>query len=175
MLPFSDDTAWIHSDNMEEPLYMSIPIVLKLAVIHYYAVRTFSYISVPTDEFESQLIDYHFVYIANTDVHHSDVDGPGCAARDMVMLTLTVAGQEFLRKVPRVKLVAELISHQFSPDRNWRWYPYSVPSNNVYCIAEWYMEGLAVQELPQFLSNEISTIREKASELLTEAESSGII
>lgn len=171
MLAFSDDTAWVRSDNQKDPLYMSIPIVLKLAVIHHYAIRTFSYISLPVEEFESQLIDYRFVYIANTDVHHSDVCDPGDPPRDMVMLALTVAGQEFLKKIPSVRLVVELIDHQFSPYRSWRWYPYSVSSDNVYEVAETYMECLDASELPQFLSHEISTIREKASELLLNAES----
>lgn len=176
MLSFSDDTTWVHADNQEDPLHMRIPIVLKLAVIHYYAVRTFSYISLPTDTFESQLIDYSLVYIANTDVHYSDLDdGSGRASQSMVQLALTAKGQEFLRKAPQAKLAAELISHQFSPDRNWRWYPYSMPNNNVYCIAEWYMEGLDASELPQFLSHKISTIREKAHELLMTAESICII
>lgn len=175
MLAFSADIAWVSSDNQKDPLYMSIPLVLKLAVIHHYAIHTFSYISLPVDEFESQLIDYHLVYIANTDVHHSVTSGSDDPSRDMVMLALTVAGQEFLRKVPLVRLVAELIDHQFSPDRNWRWHPYSVTCNNVYAVAETYMERLDVSELPQFLSNEISTIREKASELLLNTKSAGII
>jgi len=175
MHTFSDSTGWVCSDKQEDSLYMSIPIVLKLAVTHHYAIRTFSYISLPTDEFENRLIDYRLVYIANIDVHYSDIDDPDNPARDMVMLALTRAGQEFLRKVPKVKLVAELIGHQFSPDRNWRWYPYSVASPNVYAVAETFMECLEVSELPQFLSNKISTIREKASELLLNAESAGII
>lgn len=179
MLSFSDDTTWVHADDQADPLHMRIPIVLKLAVIHYYAVRTFSYISLPTDTFEGQLIDYGLVYIANTDVHYSrqyPVDDGVCEpCRSVVQLALTSQGQAFLRKVPKAKLVAELINHQFSPDRSWRWYPYEIPIDNVYCTAEWYMECLGTQELPQFLSHEVSTIREKAHELLMVVESTCII
>lgn len=167
---FSDDTAQVHIADIEEPLYMHIPVVLKLATIHYYAVNTFSYISTPLDFYESLLMDYRLIYIANADVHHShqqfDNGSSGHVARDMVQLVLTAKGREFLRRVPQAGLVAALADHQFSPDRNWRWYPYGEASNDVYHVAVSYMESLSVPELPQFLSHEVITIREKAYELL---------
>lgn len=168
---FNDTTARVHIADIEEPLYMHIPIVLKLATVHYYAVNTFSYISTPLDFYESLLKDYRLICITNTDVYDShqqfDNGSSGHVTRDMVQLVLTVKGQEFLRKVPRAGLVAALVDHQFSPDRDWRWYPYGEASNDVYHVAVSYMEGLSVPELPQFLSHEISTIREKAYELLS--------
>lgn len=170
---FSDDTIQVHIDDIEEPLHMHVPIVLKLATIHYYAVNTFSYIPMPLDFYERLLVDYHLVCVATTDVYDShqqfDNGSSGRVTRDMVQLVLTVKGKEFLKKVPRARLVAALADHQFSPDRDWRWYrwyPYGEASNDVYCVAVSYMEGLSVSELPQFLSHEASTIRERAYELL---------
>lgn len=167
---FSEDTAWVTANDIEGRLYMSIPLVLRLATIHYYAESTFSYISVPIDTLESRLMRYHLVYISNADVYTGE-EHLGSPVRSMVQLALTVKGQEFLKKIPLVRLVAELISPQFSPDRNWRWYPYSVPVYNspndaAYKVSVKFMDGLTALELPQFLSHEISTIREKASELL---------
>jgi len=171
MLLFSEDTAWVTIwvtvEGIEEPLRMSMPLVLKLATIHYYAANTFSYISLPMDTFESCLIDYDLIYIANADVHDSDLDNLGSPIRGRVQLALTVAGRDFLRKVPLVRLVAELVDHQFSPNRAGRFFPYGEASNDVYHVALKFMEDLTVSELPQFLSHKISSIRDKAHELLT--------
>ena len=174
MLLFSENTAWVTAwvtvEGVEAPLRMSMPLVLKLATIHYYAENTFSYISLPMDTFESLLIDYHLIYMANKDVQYPlsyDDDSAGHCRWERVQLALTVAGWDFLRKVPLVSLVAELVDHQFSPNRAVRFFPYGEASNDVYHVALKYMEGLTLSDLPQFLSHEISSIREKARELLT--------
>lgn len=116
MPAFSDDTTWVHLGDKK--LYMHIPLVYELTTTHYYSVHTFSYIPSPLSTFESQLIDYRLVYIANTDVEYilpySD-DASGHCRRDLVQLALTTAGQEFLQKIPLAHLVAELIDNRLSP------------------------------------------------------------
>jgi len=177
MPAFSDDTTWVHLGDKK--LYMHIPLVYELATIHYYSVNTFSYVSLPLSTFEKQLIAYRLVYIANTDVEYiasSIGDSTGDFRRNMVQLTLTVEGQKFLQKVPLVPLVAELSYNRLLPERPDRFYPYGEPvysklNDSIYAVAASYMEDLSISELPQFLSHEIDTIREKAHELLTPDES----
>ena len=180
MPAFSDDTTWVHLGDKK--LYMHIPLVYELATIHYYSVNTFSYVSLPLSTFEKQLIAYRLVYIANTDVKYIATigDSTGDFRRNMVQLSLTIAGQEFLQKVPLVHLVAELIYNKLLPERPARFYPYSVPvyskpNDRIYVVAASYMEDLSISELPQFLSHEIDTIREKAHKLLTIDESDAVV
>ncbi len=172
MHPFSKDVAWVHADDLEEPLYMHLLMVLRLAVVYYYGDHTFSYVPLPVHAHESQLIDYGLIFIANTDIVEVELSATppfSITRREMVQLAATENGRDFLEMVPLAALIIGLIANKKSPlsvDRTWRHYPYSVPRDDPNRVALHFMGGLTVPELPQFLSHKLGPIRAKALELL---------
>lgn len=175
--PEIDSTDFVYDSPCDDLLIrMPMSKVLKLAVTHYYAENTFSYVSLPLVASERFLLDHYLIYEAET--YDPPIDDPPIDDLDLgitspahwVRLVLTDAGKRYLERVSQVTLVDALLHYAFSAERVIRFSPYDSGSTTCYDVALKYMDDLPVAELPQFLSHSIGVIREQATKLLDMSE-----
>lgn len=145
--------------------------VLELAVIHYYAKNTFSYVSLPLGATEEFLLGHNLIYIAEAyDPPIDDLDLGISSPESWVRLVLTDAGKRYLEGISRAELVDGLLHYAVSATRVVRFSPYSNGRTTSRDIALKYMDGLPTAKLPQFLSHSLDIVRERAKELLDMSE-----